>query len=610
MAVSQYDTIGSGATFTPLTSQEIWTPMMMLREQHDKAEEQLAAQEASGLASLNGIDPNIDAKAYAVKQNYVEQARKAANDLMSKGYIDSGRRRNLNLLRSTYNTQILPYEQALASRRAKSAEYQKMMLENPDFITSHQDPSTISLDAGLTNPNAYDFNGIRGNVLQKSVADKVHFYANSDSADPKLRNAGLAFKYLMATKKGAALDEIYKAQQAPSKNDTDMTRMLRKALSDTLNEYGVYDKFGNSGEPFNRAFSYAASGLTAAAGSTNYMQMEDELGMYKYKKSLEQQSQQAPNLPTDTFRTPFITDSSKYKEYSNIISSVSNGSIKYRKSSDILNEMKKIGVKERLSDKKISGTDLYAAGTGAPVDPVGERLRSELNYSKLLEKLGKQMANDPEYSGIKITPQTISQYAKEKQIGMQKLAAINTIRDDGSSIKNILSNLSDDERKLVMKTTGASDFSKINKDNLKVGYGYDSRPYIRVIDDEGKSTNIPISVESLRSPAITSMRFQNVSKLFDEMKDGNSSVRSLMNKNIIKKTDSGNYRINVSDDLFNLPGGQRYNVPEFTKEEIESGGLSNSRISKTLNFISDRFAAHAFPQAAATVDIQPTKAQF
>ena len=131
MSISQYDVLNY-ANYKPASLQDMFAPAEAMRQQEDKLQEEYSQQGQLGSMSLNNIDKIKDKKAYDIKQNYIQQTKDAADLLATKGFIDSGRRRNLMDIKTIYNNQVVPYMNALAVRQAKSSEYSKTTTDHPD----------------------------------------------------------------------------------------------------------------------------------------------------------------------------------------------------------------------------------------------------------------------------------------------------------------------------------------------------------------------------------------------------------------------------------------------------------------------------------------------
>ena len=219
-----------------------------MREQHDKLQEEYAQQEQQGGLSLLGIDPVKDKAAYDIQQNYIAKIKAAADQLATKGFIDSGRRRGLMEIKSLYTNQVVPLQNQLKIRQERAEELRKIQLQDPTFRAT-MNPNDTDLMTGLKNPNAFNYDGVSGNQLYKSVAEKANQLSKIvEQEHPELIKSGLAYQYFTAVKSGANLSQIDKAmRQQFNPADVDkMTNLMHGVVSSTMNEFGVPQKFGNN----------------------------------------------------------------------------------------------------------------------------------------------------------------------------------------------------------------------------------------------------------------------------------------------------------------------------------------------------------------------------
>ena len=147
-----------------------------MRENHDKLQEEYAQQEQQGGLSLLGIDPVKDKEAYDIQQNYIAKTKAAADELATKGFIDSGRRRGLMEVKSLYTNKVVPLQNQLAIRNARDEEYRKLSMD-PSWVGGRR-PSDVSLAEGLKSPTAFDYKGISGEVLAKDAGMQAKQYAD------------------------------------------------------------------------------------------------------------------------------------------------------------------------------------------------------------------------------------------------------------------------------------------------------------------------------------------------------------------------------------------------------------------------------------------------
>lgn len=290
MPISQYDTLNY-ASYQPLSIQEIWAPSQQMRQQHDQLQEEYANAEQAAQQGFSGLNPEVDKEALAIHKQFMDQTKAAADELATKGFIDSGRRRSLLKLKSVYTNQVAPLQQQIALRASRNEELRKMQLQDPTF-RANANPNQVSLVSGLKNPNAFDYDGVSGNQLYSSVSKKAEQLAKVISQEhPKLMNSGIFANYFTALQSGASLDQIDRAMKSGGRynpQDVDkMTQMLHGIVSSTMNEFGVPSKFAGNQAVQQDLWNAAAQGLYSAAGTKQFGQMTDEMSMYKRKKAWE-----------------------------------------------------------------------------------------------------------------------------------------------------------------------------------------------------------------------------------------------------------------------------------------------------------------------------------
>ena len=84
MAVSPYDQ-AAWSTYTPLSSQEILQPALMMRERHDRLDEEYAAidDELQRIAFI--AETENDPAVQQMYNNYTTQLESGMNELMERG---------------------------------------------------------------------------------------------------------------------------------------------------------------------------------------------------------------------------------------------------------------------------------------------------------------------------------------------------------------------------------------------------------------------------------------------------------------------------------------------------------------------------------------------
>lgn len=281
MAVSRFDTMNV-SQFNPLSMEEIWKPSMVLREQHDRLQEEYDQAAILSAQGLSGLNPEQDAAALTAHQTYQQELEKAANDLSSKGFIDSGRRQNLSKLKTMYATQVLPYEKQLAERKRASEMLWERKLADPSYQETF-DPSSISLDRGIKDPNAFKFQGVSKSAIEKEVASKAVLIKDYVDKQPEIGRALLPFQRLMKTMQGASFEDIQKALalEVGDQPASALIGALNTIVKDTVGKYNVDEMFSGRSDVIEDIYKAAGSGLIAAIGGPKYSVLTDSYQMNK-----------------------------------------------------------------------------------------------------------------------------------------------------------------------------------------------------------------------------------------------------------------------------------------------------------------------------------------
>lgn len=281
MAVSRFDTMNV-SQFNPLSMEEIWKPSMMLREQHDRLQEEYDQAAILSAQGLSGLNPEQDKAALTAHQTYQQELEKAANDLSSKGFIDSGRRQNLSKLKTMYATQVMPYEKQLAERKRAAEMLWERKLADPSYQETF-DPSSVSLDRGLKDPNAFKFQGVSKSAIEKEVASKAVLLKDYADKQPEIGKALLPFQRLMKTMQGASLEDIQKALalEVGEQPASALIGALNTIVKDTVGKYNVDEMFAGKADVIQDIYKAAGAGLIAAIGGPKYSVITDSYNMNK-----------------------------------------------------------------------------------------------------------------------------------------------------------------------------------------------------------------------------------------------------------------------------------------------------------------------------------------
>lgn len=174
MAITPYDN-AAWSTYTPLTSQEILAPSMMMRERHDKLDEEYAAinDELQAIAFIAEHEDDSDIKnRYS---NFMDNLEEGRDELMNKG-ITSSSRRNMLDLRSRFQSEIQPLKMGYELRNRDVETYNQMLASDPTYIGQNPADRKIShyIKNGLTPEPPV---GISGDWVAKAATEQLAPYS-------------------------------------------------------------------------------------------------------------------------------------------------------------------------------------------------------------------------------------------------------------------------------------------------------------------------------------------------------------------------------------------------------------------------------------------------
>lgn len=187
MAITPYDN-ASWSTYTPLTSQEILAPAMMMRERHDKLDEEYAAindeLQAIEFIAENENDPEIKNR----YSNFMDNLEESRDQLMNEGLTSSSRRNMLDL-RSRFQSEIQPLKMGYELRNRDVETYNQMVAKDPTYIGQNPAERSVGhyINNGLTPEPPV---GVSGDWVTKAVAEKLAPYSKKLSHSELRKLAG------------------------------------------------------------------------------------------------------------------------------------------------------------------------------------------------------------------------------------------------------------------------------------------------------------------------------------------------------------------------------------------------------------------------------------
>ena len=182
--INPYDQ-SAWSTYTPLTSQEILMPAMMMRERHDKLDEEYATindelQKVAFIAEHES-DPAVKQK----YNNYLTSLSQSRDELMNKGLNSSSRRKMLDL-RGRYQSEIQPINMGYQMKLKDMDNYNQLVAKDPTYIGSNPTNRTVTdyINNGL---QPFAQQGISGALMTKMASDYLSPFSQ-ELTDTQLRD--------------------------------------------------------------------------------------------------------------------------------------------------------------------------------------------------------------------------------------------------------------------------------------------------------------------------------------------------------------------------------------------------------------------------------------
>lgn len=167
------------SSFKPFTYDELYAPVKRMSDVHD----QIAAQydelsaKADILEAMGEKDKN--SKAYAQYKAFSDQLRQEADNLMQYG-LNGGAKSRILGLKSAYNKDIIPIQNAWNKRDEEAQAQQKALLANNTLMFTRTAANT-SIDDYLANPTG-GYGIIDGSLISKQMGEMAAQLADQVSA--------------------------------------------------------------------------------------------------------------------------------------------------------------------------------------------------------------------------------------------------------------------------------------------------------------------------------------------------------------------------------------------------------------------------------------------
>jgi len=461
--------------------------------------EDLSTQQQMTQTSLLNLNPQVDSKAIQLQQSLLDETKKAASELATKGFIDSGRRRNLHALKQQYTTEIVPLKQALEQRNQRAEEYRKLAMDKTNILG--RNPNEVSLYDIKTDPTNLDYKFLSGSQMAKDVENVAKQYADqllSPNNVNKIKHLA-AYQDLINIKMGADPSLVLNAMKNnPNTYKDSASRQIYEQLIGTVNS--VADRYGlkdvaSTPEEYNRGWQIAASGLSSAIGKSQQQVLHDTYAQgLQERRNAVRDSQQNPEPPGKTDKK--YDAAFDEKNFAEINKLVNNAAFKEGKSSQATGR----------------GTNMYLASVGAPNLKFDEKFVPTMNSAndaqrelfKRAKALGKDLGFTlPDKVAKKDLPALNNRIAEalKDQYRTANLSR-HYFNPSGETTQKFASALSSlDEITDVNGKEISRD--KIFSNGKLIGDSYLIRgkngTTLKTIDKDGKSVSIPFDISKLGS---------------------------------------------------------------------------------------------------------------
>lgn len=246
------------STFQPFSFERYLQPLQIYGQSYKELENQYAALSEQSALLASQANAQTDPNAYNTYKKYSDDLAAKADALIKSGLNTNSRSSLLNL-RSRYNKEITPINQAI-TKRAKDAEVQQQARLNNSSLMFSRDASTTSLDDYLTNPQL-QYNAISGNDLTAQVAAASSALAKEIQDSPDKMKSILGGDYYEYVKsRGFSSKAVAEAiQRSPN-----ASKVLTGLVDNVISSSGISN--WNDKNALTKAYDYASRGLYASIG--------------------------------------------------------------------------------------------------------------------------------------------------------------------------------------------------------------------------------------------------------------------------------------------------------------------------------------------------------
>lgn len=248
--------------------EDLLKPLAMYTQEYNTVENAIGELDTKASVWEGMANEQTDPEAYAQYKRYADDLRSQATALANNG-LNPITRGNLLNLKRRYASEIVPIEQAYASRKAQADEQRKALLQNPTLLLSRR-ADTTSLDDYIRNPQL-GYDSYSGALLTQQVgtaaaaiAKELRDYGNGKRLD--------GFTRTWLQQHGYTAAEVAQAINHPDSPRS--SEILNTIVNNVMADSGIPQWADRA--TLNQAYNYARQGLWQAVGQTNIQTYTDE----------------------------------------------------------------------------------------------------------------------------------------------------------------------------------------------------------------------------------------------------------------------------------------------------------------------------------------------
>ena len=611
MSISQYDQLNY-AQFKPLSIQEIWAPSQQMRAQHDQLAEEYAAQEAAGGIASLGLQKGVDDVAIVTNQNFINETKKAADELMTKGYNDAGRRKNLYALKQQYIQNVLPIQNALKVRE-EALKFDRERKAKDITYESAFDIASTPITKYFENTNAFNPNGVsKGELFKDNAMDFSNLRRSVSMKHPELKNTGVIGKLWTIVNSDVSAEEVAGFIRNESKNLninpevlTSIGQVMHNIPENNLKKHGVYETFKDSPSKINEMRKIASSAAIYAIDEPKFGQMDDIMRLHKEQNK---DNQNDPGWIPDVKPIPEIEQEGKFKENLDIINLLESGKIEYGKESLTKEQLaakidveKKLTPQERADFEIMRKDDIYkkAHPNFLGLSSEGYNSKESRDASIRNSSYSQLIKYNTMYPKSARSQDILIPYAKKYKMDDPK-KILQILKEENEKLKVAVSEIGIDtegntafkaaykENSHLFKDFKEDNSKKIDADAISIKWSPTLGVIARGFNKENKSNRIQLPSSILGNPELVKkLNVDVLPKLTSQILNGKVNIREMIKEGeLVESKNNKGYYIFAKPVVNSkyVPIGYLQKVA-YSEEEINSALQNHPEI---IDYLSQR----------------------